>query len=177
MWRVMNRFPAAEAQHFVPTAYGAGIPWASRVDARAESALPHILRTSLRLLRADVAALSLYDPHRHRCRLVGVASADARWSESRSVISRLPPEFAAEPNSISGGVVVLPDDDSQHPVAALLARSGSVAVYVVLREEECGAIGILHVIRRPTPAFDARDRRLARCIADNAARLIASFAV
>jgi GAF domain-containing protein len=165
---------ATGVPHFIPTAYGAA--WAplgtltadfARVR-RSEELLPHILQASLRLLHGDVAALSLYDPHGHRYRLVGVASADAHWSEWRSLVCRVPPEFAPAPHAVTRSIVVLPDDDPQHPFALLLARATSVAVYIALIDEDGAAIGTLHAVRRAMRPFDEHDRHLARGIADHA---------
>ncbi|MBI3770331.1 MAG: GAF domain-containing protein [Deltaproteobacteria bacterium] len=170
----LRNCPATGASPFIPTAYGAA--WASRGALtadfarvrRSEELLPCILQASLRLLHGDIAALSLYDPHGHRCRLMGVASADAHWSEWRSLVCRVPPEFAPTPHAVVRSVVVLPGDDPQHPFALLLAQASSAAVYVALFDEDGAAIGTLHVVRRATHPFDERDRSLARSIGDHA---------
>ncbi|MBI3767603.1 MAG: GAF domain-containing protein [Deltaproteobacteria bacterium] len=174
MLRGRNCPVATGPPHFIPTAYGAA--WASlgtltadfaRVR-RSEKLLPRILQASLLLLCGDVAALSLYDPHGHRYRLMGVASVDAHWSGWRSLVCRVPPEFAPAPHAVARSIVVLPDDDPQHPFALPLAQATSAAVYVALFDEDGAAIGTLHVVRRATDPFDERDRRLARSLADRA---------
>jgi len=180
MTRTRHGLIASTASDFVPTVYGA--TWAlaavGQVQAtftavkRSEELLPRILQVSLRLLRGDVVALSLYDARSHRYRLMGVASADARWSEWRSLVCRVPPDFAVSPDSGAShsiaGVTVLPNDDRQHPFASLFARGGSTAVYAALYDPDGGSIGTLHVVRQAACPFDERERRLARSIADHA---------
>ena len=81
---------------------------------------------------------------------------------------RVPPEFAPTPTSVANNVVVLPDDEPQHPFALLLAQATSAAVCVALCDDDGTAIGTLHVVRTAERPFDARDRRLARSIGDHA---------
>lgn len=179
MPRGRNRPGATGPPDFIPTHYGAA--WASLGALTADLAwvrcceelLPRILESSLHLLRGDLAALSLYDPHGHHYRLMGVASADVHWSEWHSLVCREPSEFPLAPHAVATKIVVLPDDDPQHPFAVLLAQATSAAVYVPLVDEDGAAIGTLHVVRRRDPdPFDEHDRRLARSIADRMALML-----
>jgi len=178
-----NNSAAAFPPPFVVPAPEGAWAWTSLGSLAAELArvqcseelLPHILRGSLRVLRGDIAAMSLYDSCSHRYRLMGVASADARWSEWRSLVCRLPPEFAAAPQAASG-VLVLPDDDPHHPFAALLTRATSAAVYVALHHDD-RVFGTLHVVRPAKLPFGAGDRRQARGIGDHAALALTTVRV
>lgn len=180
MSRLYSHSATARAPLFIPTAYGpasarAPLGTLSADLARvrcSEELVPRILDGTLRLLRGDVAALSLYEPQSHRYRIMGVASADRHWSEWRSLVCRVPPEVVAESRGLARRVVVLPDDDPQHPFAPLLARATSAAVYAALRDEDGVAIGTLHVVRRAARSFDNRERRLACCIANRATRAL-----
>ncbi len=124
---------------------------------------PRILQGCLRLLQGCFAALSLYDRRGHRFRLVAVASADEHWSAWRSLLWRVPPELAPDPYTASCRVLVLPDDDPQHPFATLLARMTDTAVYVALGDSSA-TIGALHVVRPGVGSIQMEHRRLARDI-------------
>jgi hypothetical protein len=104
---------------------------------------------------------------------MGVASADVHWSEWHSLVCREPSEFPLAPCTLATKIVVLPDDDPQHPLALRLTRAASAAVYAPLVDEGGAAIATLHVVRRrPPDPFDEHDRRLARSIADRTSLLL-----
>ena len=132
---------------------------------RVDELVPTLLRTTLRLFRGDVAALSMFDFRAQRFRIVGVVSADARWSEWRSLMCRVPTELAPTPHAPVRDVLVLPDDDPTHAFVTLLGAHR--AIYVTLGARTL-PIGAVHVIRRAAQPFAASDRKLALRIADRA---------
>jgi hypothetical protein len=123
-------------------------------------------------LQGYFAALSLYDRRGHRFRLVAVASADEHWSTWRSLLCGVPLELAPDPYTTSRRVLVLPDDDPQHPLASLLAQMMGTAVYVALGDADT-TVGTLHVVRPGIGSIQTEHRRLASDIGNCATAAIA----
>jgi hypothetical protein len=128
------------------------------------------------LLHAESAAVSLYDHRSHSHHRIAVASTDRHWSDSRSLACRVPPDFALTPAHGTRGVLVLPDDDPQHPFAAVLAQAASAAAYIVLSYGDA-PIGTLHLVRPAAVPFTASDRCLARDIGDHATLALATVRI
>jgi len=126
-----------------------------------------VLKSALRMLHAEAAALSLYDRRTTRHHVVAVAAADGHWSPIRSLIARVPAGVGPELDDETSDVVVLPDDDPRHSFASILMHAASAALYVTLRHEGV-TLGMLHVGRPAQLRFGAGDRRLARGLADHA---------
>jgi len=156
--------------HVIPSAY----PWAQTPLAalagelaaisERDEVVPAVLRAAVRLLHAEVAALSLYDAH-GRPHTIAVASADRHWSPSRSLAAKVP--LPRDAIGASGDVLVLPTDDPQHPFAVRLARIASRAIYITLGDDSA-TFGVLHAVRPAACPFSPEDRKLARGIGDHA---------
>jgi GAF domain-containing protein len=182
----VRRLLARSGSAFHPRSVAAPHPWAQsplaslRAELAAvtprEQALQHILQYSLRLLHAEIAAMSLYDRRSHRHHRIAVASADRHWSDSRSLACRVPPDFPLAPSRATRDVLVLPDDDPQHPFAAALAHAASAAAYIALSYDDA-VIGTLHVVRPAAVPFTPNDRCLARDIGDHATLALATVRV
>src|SRR5438552_17979505 len=117
----MCRSVARIAQaHVIPSAYaGAQTPLAALAGELAamserDEVVPAVLRAAVRLLHAEVAALSLYDAH-GRPHTIAVASADRHWSPSRSLAAKVP--LPRDAIGASGDVPVLQTDRPQPPFA------------------------------------------------------------
>jgi hypothetical protein len=145
-------------------------------SAERDVVVPAILRGALRLLHAEVAALSLYDSRSERHHAIAVASTDGHWSSSRSLAAKVPPDFPGTAPQRTDDPLVLPDDEPAHPFAALLATVSSTALYVALAYEDA-IVGTLHVVRPAALPFAAEERRLARAAADHAILALATVRV
>src|SRR6266404_2073800 len=168
----LARASASAAAPFTSTAYGASTPFRDLSPDTthafySEQVLPGILRGTLELLRGELAAISFHEARGNRHRVVGVATADRRWSEWRSLACRVPSEFAPRRCTVRSSVMMLPDDDPLHPFAILLARNHNTTLYVTLFDAR-ETIETLHIVRPSALQFLPRDRRLARTVADRA---------
>ena len=157
--------------------------------ATPERMMTAILKRTIALLHATSGALSLYDPQMDRYRLIAVVGDEAAsdgcacWSK---VFQQMPGRFAWSDGTVLGGgpsmdagpddVVVLPDDDPEHPVSVALAADATTTLYVALRYED-ELTGAIEVIRPAARPFIAADRRVASSIARHAAVAVSGVQV
>jgi len=134
---------------------------AAHVDE--EALVDRVLRLGGHLVGADWTCALLLD----RTRGTFVVEAIAGASVERTWVGvEVPPELA-------GGILerdrlLLPDDDPESPVAALLAQDGvRHALYVVMRHGG-EVVGVLGFARRHATPFTDADHALVRAIADQA---------
>jgi signal transduction histidine kinase len=138
-----------------------------------DQTITQILSGTVRLLRAETAALSLYDPVQGRFRVAAITGPQSHLPRWSSIAFEAPRELLTHAGAAVPGMRVLPDDDPNDPLAPALIHAHSCALYVVLRYG-AEVIGILTVLRAATDAFDANDRLLARGIGDQAALALAT---
>ena len=174
------------------TATACGLVWQPRsllsaipeVTALAtpENVVANVLKRSLSVLSADTASLSLYDARSRRYRVIAVASAQAaeplRWPP---VLQEIPLDFVSTRANATldrtiSEVLVLPEDEPEHPVASLLVALDSTALYVALRSGDV-VVGAMNVLRPAALVFTAGDRHLARSVADQATLVITTVRV
>jgi len=164
---------------FIATA--CGLAWQRRsllsaipelaAHATPEQIVGGVLQRSMALLHAGAASLSLYDTHTGGCRLIAVASIEARRSGGcPSVVQRIPDEFRRPSDDVAlerDEVLVLPDDDVDHPFVAELVALDATALYMALRYGD-EVVGAMTVLREASERFSDRDRRDAHEIAHRA---------
>jgi len=161
----------AEYQTFAATVCGLAWQPGSRstlTPMLAASATPEhivavVLERASAALRADAAALSLYDARCRRYRVIAVATADGRVAPWLAPACEIPPGFPRDAQDL----VVLPDDDREGPLARRLVDAESTVAYVALSFAD-DVIGTLHVARAAVLPFTLRERELVHTIAAHA---------